>query len=124
MADIEAFYPGNEGNNGAGANVYDVTDGTWATFSVITNYSDPTTRENLENTNYGASNLLYKQDATGRWLSMADAGTIVGASDGRNIDIQMTTPYNHLVTKDIDKIEGTLDSCTITYVDTTTEIVP
>ncbi len=93
------------------------------TASEIINYAS-TCRTNLDITNYGASNFLYTQDGTGRWLGMADTGTIVGASDGRNIDIQMTIPYNHLVIKDIDKIEGTLDSCTITYVDTTTEIVP
>lgn len=89
----------------------------------ITNYAS-TCRTNLDLTNYGASNFLYTQDATGRWNGMHTAGEIAGGSDGRNIDINMTIPYNHVVTKDIDKIEGSLTSCTITYADTTTLVVP
>ena len=80
LADIEAFYPANEGDNGAGANVYDVTDQAFLTFATITNYAS-TCRTNLDLTNYGASNLLYKQDASGRWLSMADANLIEFTGD-------------------------------------------
>ena len=89
----------------------------------ITNYA-ASCRTTYLNTNYGASNFLYTQDASGRLTGMHTSGHIKSGTDGRNITIAMTSPYNHVVTKDIDKIEGNLTSCTITYSDTTTLVVP
>jgi len=112
-------------SDGGGAGTIDISQASIreATATEIINYT-ATSRTTYKNTNYGASNFLYTQDTTGRLTGMHTSGHIKSGKDGRNITIAMTTPYNHVVTKDIDKIEGSLTSCTITYSDTTTLVVP
>jgi len=81
--------------------------------------------ETYENVDYGATNAVFEQDSNGMVTGLQTAGTFAYRDDGRSIDIQMTTPYNYVVdTKDIDKIEGSLISSTITFTDETTLVVP
>ena len=91
LADIEAFYPGNEGAVETLGRVYDVTDQTFLTYSTIVNFL-ASCRTNLDLTNYGALNLLYKQDATGRFTGMADANLIEFTGDSRYVDVGFMPP--------------------------------
>ena len=120
--DMQGIYIGNEGELGVVERVYDITDQTWATYAEVINFTeacrnDPT----VLNTDYGVSNFLLKQDASGRVIGMADAGTIVGANDGRYLKLPLVTPQDKTILKDVDKIEGDDTLLTIYYTDETTE---
>lgn len=91
-----------------------------ATPKVIQNYT-VSCRTNLQNTNYGPSNLKYIQDGTGRITDVS--GNLEGASDGRSITFPLTVPVNYMVTKSIKSAEGDKSLITITHTDdTTTEL--
>ena len=66
--------------------MYDLTDQTFLTYSSILNFTT-NCRTNFLNTNYGASNLLVKQDASGRTIGVADTGTTSHTNTG-HIDTQ------------------------------------
>jgi hypothetical protein len=76
---FEHFYPGND--KASGATVQDIKGTSDIT---ITNYTADC-RTTLANVNYGASDLLVKQDATGGVTAKADANTIEFNSDSGKV---------------------------------------
>ena len=84
-------YVQRDGVTTIGTTYFDDVSVREATAQEIANFTT-SSRTTLENTNYGASNLLYKQDATGRWLSMADANLIEFTGDGRYVDVGFMPP--------------------------------
>ena len=73
----------------------------------ITNYAS-TSRTAYKNTNYGASNFLYTQDATGGLTGMADSNLIGFNGDSRYIDTGLIPPSDSAWEMDI-VLESVID---------------
>ena len=115
-SDIELCYTLTEGQ---GSVVNDIKRNLQ---SDIVNYTEACWSDTVTSEK-GLQNALLKRDIDGKVTGLANVGELEPC-DGY-IEIPLTETINHNITKCIDKIDAiTGDSATITYCDTTTEIIP
>lgn len=93
-------------------------------FATISNFTaDCRSDATVLNTNYGPTNFKFVQDAYGRPTALQPTGTLAGVNDGRNVVFPLTAPVTWHPLKNWTHIEGDTTSLTVTYEDTTTEVI-
>ena len=102
---------GQEGSI-SGSSVYDIISGDGV---AIANYS-AAVRRAYENTNYGASNLLLHQDATGKAIATTPTHTITAENNGKFLDTGFKPLLkNYTIEWNGQLIDGTIEQRVLTH---------